>query len=165
MAKFCFNLFLAISLKLKVAVKLKPQTLLFCNLREVKWGSVSVPVTKAEYYSFTVRKRWKQTCLFRWHSWSLMVHFSGNITRTRPLLLKLLPSSCLSAPFLSPRRRYTSVVFTWHEPKRMEPWVFPAQPGWRSWKTSPRSPVSKHMAAEHLECQWVMGTSWPGESA
>lgn len=92
MAKLCFNLFLAISLKLKVSVKLKPQTLLFCILREVQWGSVSVPVAKAEYYSFTVRKRWKQTCLFRWH-------FSGNITQTRPLILKLLPSSCLSDPF------------------------------------------------------------------
>lgn len=76
----CFYLFLDFSPKLKVTVTLKPQTLLFCNLRELKWGTVSVTVTKAEYDSFTVRKHWKQTCLFRWISISLMVHFSINIT-------------------------------------------------------------------------------------
>lgn len=63
MVILCFYVFLAISPKLKVTVTLKPQTLLFCNPRELKWGTASVTVTKAEYYSFRVKKHRKQTCL------------------------------------------------------------------------------------------------------
>lgn len=147
MVILCFYLFLAFSPKLKVSVILKLQALLFCNLRELKWGTVSVTITKAEYYNFTVRKRWKLTCLFQWNSWSVMVHFSLKITlnqwpsvclggQTWSLILKLLPSSLRpsKAPILALRRRCTSVVFSWHEPKWTESGVFTAQPGWRSWK-------------------------------
>ena len=117
----CFYLFLAFFQKSKVTVTLKLQTLLFCYLRELKWGSVSFTVTKAEYiYRFTVRKRckavicWKAVATpekgqavrrrrrpasFRWNSYSVTVHDDPLYVSTGKLHLQFsnsrLPVVCL----------------------------------------------------------------------
>lgn len=83
---------------------------------------------------------------------------------TRALFLKLLPSSCLSAAFkhsTSPgfeccvHLAWTQADGAWSIHCTTQVKVIETGP------PLPCSPVSKHMAAEHLERQRVRGTSWP----
>lgn len=115
------------------------------------------------------RKHGRSSCLFWRKSWSVMVEFN---TQTHCVLtdkLRLyfsnycLPLVCL-LPSNTPRRlgfeccahlAWTQVDGAWSIHCTTQVKVI------ETGTPLPCSPVSKHMAAEHLERQRVRGTSWP----
>jgi len=81
------------------------------------------------------------------------------LLRTGPHLLTPPPSACSPGSGLHVCDGSAPPPLTWHQPKRAEPGVFAARApgeGHPVQNLPPlRSPMSKHMVAEHLEHVWV----------